>query len=163
MTTVGSAGPLSDSFYGTADQGGNVWEWNEALIGGLRGSRGGSFKFLAGGLRSSDRGINFPSSEDDNLGFRVATAPKPGDANVDGFVNGGDYTIWADHYLQTGQNWETGDFNGDGIVDGGDYTIWADNYAEAAMASAVPEPSTLALFGIGAVVLLPYTIRRRPA
>ena len=34
VTTVGSAGPLSYSFYGTADQGGNVSEWNEALITG---------------------------------------------------------------------------------------------------------------------------------
>ena len=32
VTTVGSAGPLSASFYGTFDQGGNVWEWNEAVI-----------------------------------------------------------------------------------------------------------------------------------
>jgi formylglycine-generating enzyme len=29
VTTVGSAGPLSTSFYGTYDQSGNVWEWTE--------------------------------------------------------------------------------------------------------------------------------------
>ena len=32
VTTVGSAGPLSESFYGTSDRCGNVWEWNEGLI-----------------------------------------------------------------------------------------------------------------------------------
>lgn len=85
----------------------------------------------------------------------LAGPAAPGDANYDGLVDGGDYTIWADHYLQTGQSWATGDFNGDRIVDGSDYTLWADNYAPPpAMASAVPEPSTRALLGLGAAVLL---------
>jgi hypothetical protein len=51
-----------------------------------------------------------------------------GDANFDNIVDGGDYTIWADHYLETGATFEDGDFNQDGTVDGGDYTLWADNY-----------------------------------
>ncbi len=42
-------------------------------------------------------------------------------------MDGGDYTLWADHYAQTG-GWLEGDFTGDGVTDGGDYTIWADNY-----------------------------------
>lgn len=52
----------------------------------------------------------------------------PGDANFDRIVDGGDYTIWADDYLATGQQFYQGDFSGDGLVDGGDYTLWADNY-----------------------------------
>jgi len=55
-----------------------------------------------------------------------APPPLPGDANGDGAVDGADYTIWADHYQQSG-GWEDGDFNGDGTVNGADYTIWADN------------------------------------
>ena len=44
VTTVGSAGPLGESFYGTSDQGGNLLEWNEAVFSGsLRGVRGGSW------------------------------------------------------------------------------------------------------------------------
>ena len=52
-----------------------------------------------------------------------------GDGNGDGCVDGGDYTIWADHYLQsTMYGPSEGDFNEDNFVDGGDYTLWADNY-----------------------------------
>ena len=44
VTTVGSAGPESESYYGTADQTGNLWEWNEWWRGtGFRGKAGGSF------------------------------------------------------------------------------------------------------------------------
>ena len=81
VTTVGSAGLLSDSFYGTADQGGNVQEWNEALISGTwRGLRGGSFFNFSVGLQSSFRGSNSPSFEFDGIGFRVATVPEPSTA-----------------------------------------------------------------------------------
>ena len=81
VTTVGSAGPLSDSFYGTADQGGNVWEWNEALISGsFRGLRGGSFDFGANNLQSSYRNSPNPTNENNIIGFRVATVPEPSTA-----------------------------------------------------------------------------------
>jgi len=82
----------------------------------------------------------------------VAEAPD-GDANFDGLVNGGDYTIWADNYGLPGADWDRGDFNGDAEVDGGDYTIWADNYDSGAGSRPVPEPATLALLAAGALVL----------
>ncbi len=79
-----------------------------------------------------------------------------GDVNLDGAVDGGDYNLWADHYLLGGMSWGEGDLNGDGIVDGGDFTLWADDYGSATVA-AIPEPAALALLAIGAVAL----IRRR--
>ena len=45
VTSVGSAGVLSESFYGTSDQSGNVSEWTEGLFSEefpLRMVRGGS-------------------------------------------------------------------------------------------------------------------------
>jgi sulfatase modifying factor 1 len=70
----GSASP-----YGTFDQGGNVWEWNEAITsGGLgRAVRSGSFDENALGPAASTRSIGGANSGDDGLGFRVAMIPEP--------------------------------------------------------------------------------------
>ena len=75
LTTVGSAG--STSFYGAFDMDGNTWDWNETLIGSLRGVRGGSFVNAEGSLRSTLRFSNFPSSGNSFNGFRLAS-PAPG-------------------------------------------------------------------------------------
>jgi formylglycine-generating enzyme len=64
----------SDSPYGTFDQGGNVWEWNEAAVSGsYRGLRGGAFVGGGYGLRASDRNYYDPTLEFNNdVGFRVS-------------------------------------------------------------------------------------------
>jgi formylglycine-generating enzyme required for sulfatase activity len=77
LTTVGSA--AANNYFGTADQGGNVWEWNDAVISGSsRGLRGGSFPNV-NDIRASNRyGTFVPSSEYDSVGFRLASAiPEP--------------------------------------------------------------------------------------
>jgi len=79
VTTVGSAG--STSFYGAFDMNGNVWEWNETLIGSSRGLRGGSFNINENLLRSSNRRSNNPTSEVSVNGFRLAS-PVPGPGSV---------------------------------------------------------------------------------
>ena len=70
----------SDSPWGTFDQGGNVWEWNEAAISTSRGVRGGSFGYSHGDSRfyllSAYRSSKTPTYEDEFVGFRVAT-PEP--------------------------------------------------------------------------------------
>ena len=54
-TSVGEF-ELSASPYGTFDQGGNVWEWNETvLFGSYRGKRGGSYTQLSQQLLASRR------------------------------------------------------------------------------------------------------------
>ncbi len=69
----------SESPYDTFDQGGNVWEWNEAILyGSFRGLRGGSFSSIFYDLRASGRYYSPPSREGDFIGFRVAEVPEPG-------------------------------------------------------------------------------------
>jgi len=70
----------SDSPYGTFDQGGNVWEWNEAIVyESSRGLRSGSFGSGHGSiLLASARNYYFPPSlENSYIGFRVSQVPEP--------------------------------------------------------------------------------------
>jgi len=69
----------SESPYGTFDQGGNVWEWNEAVLGLSRGRRGGSFYFSGGeaGLMAAWRPKDSPTYENAEIGFRVSEVPEP--------------------------------------------------------------------------------------
>ena len=78
-TDPGTGLPVSDSPYGTFDQGGNVWEWNETLIGGKPGVRGGSFGDAATFLHVNNRRTDWYSAttEANNMGFRVSSVPEP--------------------------------------------------------------------------------------
>ena len=69
----------SESPYGTFDQGGNVREWNEAILSGSdRGLRGESFSYALGSdMHASYRSHVYPSYEYNDIGFRVAQVPEP--------------------------------------------------------------------------------------
>jgi formylglycine-generating enzyme required for sulfatase activity len=80
-TTVVGEFQDSASPHGTFDQGGNVWEWNEAIVYqesrySCRGLRGGSFADFGGLLASNGIGYE-PSSERHTFGFRVSEVPEP--------------------------------------------------------------------------------------
>jgi sulfatase modifying factor 1 len=69
----------SPSEYATFDQGGNVWEWNEAIISSSsRGVRGGRFVDSPLDLAASGRHSYNPALERYFVGFRVAMIPEPG-------------------------------------------------------------------------------------
>jgi len=80
-TDVGSyTGSVSP--YGTFDQGGNVWEWNEAYFpypgGSYRGVRGGNFFDFPSRIPAAHRSSGHPIGEQDaHFGFRVASIPEP--------------------------------------------------------------------------------------
>jgi formylglycine-generating enzyme required for sulfatase activity len=78
-TTIVGEFQLSDSPYGTFDQGGNVFEWNEAVYSvSNRIWRGGAFGFGAPDLLASARYVIDRSlAEDTSAGFRVSVVPEP--------------------------------------------------------------------------------------
>lgn len=78
-TTVVGEFQNSASPYGTYDQGGNVSEWNEAVIDTYcRGWRGGSYIFSDDSMQSCYRSdYAVPLVEFHHLGFRVSAIPEP--------------------------------------------------------------------------------------
>ena len=81
LTTAGAYG-LSESPYGTFDQGGNLWEWTEQIVSGtFAAPRGGNWEDGAGYLAASSSGYDGVNSERDDYGFRVASlVPEPAQA-----------------------------------------------------------------------------------
>ncbi len=90
-----------------------------------------------------------------------------GDANLDGVVDGSDYTL-IDAGFGTGlTGWSNGDFNYDGLINGSDYTLIDNAFNSQAVplnefaspTATVPEPA--AVVAVGCVVLSLLSRRRR--
>ena len=79
-TDVGSYSS-DPSSYGTFDQGGNVWEWNDRIWNNdQRKWRGGGWNGTYGGgveLGKSFYQSGAPTWQDNSLGFRLAAVPEP--------------------------------------------------------------------------------------
>ncbi len=118
--------------YGTFDQGGNVWEWNEAdlLYHSSRGMRGASFyHYGVELLHASTRSSEPPTVEESFLGLRpvrlISSAGVPGDLNCDGVINAFDVDPFVmaltdpDGHATTYPDCDAllADITGDGAVD----------------------------------------------
>jgi hypothetical protein len=165
ITDVGTLSP-----YGTAGQGGNVWELQETefdlvndSVNADRGDRGGAWDNVVENMLPPERNGVSPGDEGrSRVGFRVASIsePTPGDANGDGHVDGLDYLIWAGNYGDDPADDPpgspgNGDYNNDNVVDGLDYLTWAGNYLQGPNDGvAVPEPGACALLVMGGLMQL---------
>lgn len=66
-----------------------------------------------------------------------------GDANLDGFVNGGDFVVWNNNKFTANSAWCSGDFNFDGFVNGLDFVIWNSNKFTSSDTSSLINPTRL--------------------
>lgn len=145
LTDVG-AYALSTSPYGTFDQGGNVFEWNETVIlESFRGNRGGSWSSDgAAFLHAAISNYGNPANNYLNVGFRVATFfPIDGDYDLDRDVDGNDFLVW-----QRGSSPDP--------LSAGDLVAWQSNFGASSLAASVPipEPRTVLLAAMAGVGLL---------
>jgi formylglycine-generating enzyme len=77
LTPVGSF-TNSSSHYGTFDQGGDAYNWNDSIISGTaRGLRGGAWDQTSDTLQSDDRESRSPLTISPDIGFRVASTLPP--------------------------------------------------------------------------------------
>jgi formylglycine-generating enzyme required for sulfatase activity len=102
VTTVGSAGPLSESYYGTRDQTGNVREWTESVAFDFYETRiiaSGSWhdpEITQSSASFTSWGVDSWNSAD--TGFRIAAYCDPADFDCDGDVDLLDFGTFQDEF-----------------------------------------------------------------
>ena len=84
----------------------------------------------------------------------------PGDANLDGSVDVGDFNVWNASKFTTTPAWCSGDFSADGSVDVGDFNIWNANKFTSSDTALVPEPSSFGMLMISLLFAIRLARRR---
>ena len=76
LTDVG-AFTMSLSAYGLYDASGDVFQWNDAIVGSSRGFRGGAWDSTSSSsLLATNRGFSDPTTASSDIGFRFGDHPR---------------------------------------------------------------------------------------
>lgn len=135
-----AVGFYASNFYGTFDMGGNLFEWNEAIVAATtRGVRGGGWSFGAVSQLRSDSRFNGVATQGDSVtGFRLVTIPAPTPCNLADFDHGGSVSVtdlfgfldaWFAQFGQSGSGLAA-DFDGSGSVAVSDLFGYLDTWFE---------------------------------
>ena len=114
----------------------------------------GTFDTIEGVIVSDTVALATTYESTMSMDIVTVTVALPGDANLDGTVDGDDFAVWNTFKFQSGMTWSSGDFNGDGLVDGVDLLLWNQN--KFSSTTPVPEPTSSLM-----LLLLAAAIRRR--
>jgi hypothetical protein len=153
IITYGASDPIS-TIAGYLKTGYNAGAWNG--LGGIDTSA----PLIDNGLKY---GLGFADGKDGKVaglssGQIEVAYTLLGDANLDGFVNGEDFTILASNFNQQVTGWDQGDFNYDGTVNGEDFTLLAANFNQGVSgAASAGDIAALDAFAAANGITLPTT------
>jgi sulfatase modifying factor 1 len=131
------AGSYAPNYEDALDMGGNLWEWNEAILEAARVLRGGAFNSSSSNLAASFRHSSFAANASSIVGFRVTQYPGRCPADYNGNPCPGDVLDFLDFVDDFGLceqqaapcgQFGDADINGDTFVDVLDFLDFFDAF-----------------------------------
>ncbi len=111
----------------------------DALVAAIAGNTGDLLFDLTGDSQLSLDDVDLWLTLAGAANLPSGNAYLPGDATLDGAVDGNDFLAWNAFKFTSTAAWCRGDFNADGITDGDDFLIWNMHKFTSALVAPKPE------------------------